>query len=65
MFVMIYTTRPQNFEPLIDSGLSCENIEKNQTPEFKVRVELDAIWHELTLAEFLQKYGLHFGLISA
>jgi len=32
---------------------------KNHSPEFKVRVALEAILEEMTLAELSKKYGVH------
>ena len=37
---------------------------KNYSAEFKVRVALEAIREELTLAELSRKYGVHPNMIS-
>ena len=37
---------------------------KNNAPDFKARVALEAIREELTLSELAKKYGVHAGQIS-
>ena len=37
---------------------------KNNAPDFKARVALEAIREELTLSELAKKYGVHTGQIS-
>ena len=37
---------------------------KNYSPDFKVKVALEAIREEMTLAELSKKYGVHPNMIS-
>jgi len=37
---------------------------KNHSPDFKVKVALEAIREEMTLAELSKKYGVHPNMIS-